>query len=255
MCTNAECEEGCAPVNNFICPSDRPSPIFATFCTIINGVMGLVAVIVLGKDGSTTCTNGLMRPWTGIMIGVAFANFIFGIYLYFRFAAKVKEGKGVMDSACKLIFCDLGNFCYMGVALFQIVWIIVGGASLSDEDGCSSMRSGYPAIITIDIVYLTLGCVVMFFSLMTECCRAPRWTQNGINNGNQPHQPQQQVQHQQQAQYAQYQQQQQYQQNQRPAPRQQTWLTGFFTQPAQPAQLHTNAPAAAVRPPAMNPDF
>eukprot|EP00658_Telonema_sp_P-2_P083142 TRINITY_DN8927_c0_g1_i4.p1 TRINITY_DN8927_c0_g1~~TRINITY_DN8927_c0_g1_i4.p1 ORF type:complete len:241 (+),score=44.28 TRINITY_DN8927_c0_g1_i4:112-834(+) len=189
---NAEYGEGCAPVNNFICPSDRPSPIFATFCTIINAVMGLVAIIVLAKDGSSTCTDNLTRPWTGVMIGVAFANFIFGIYLYFRFTAKVKEGKGVMDSACRLIFCDFGNFCYMGVALFQIVWIIIGGASLGDEDACDSMRNGYPALITIDIVYLTLGCVVMFFSLMTECCRAPRWTRNG--NGNQPQQQQQQTQ-------------------------------------------------------------
>jgi hypothetical protein len=238
MCSSAECEECCGPINRSICPSDRPSPIFATFCTLINAAMGLVAVIVLAKDGSTSCTDDLTRPWTAVMIGVAFANFVFGIYLYFRFVAKVREGKGVIDSACRLLFCDFGNFCYMGVAVFQIVWIVVGSASLGDEDACSSMKAGFPALVTIDIVYLTLGCFVMFISLMTECCRAPRWAQTGNRN-----QPPPAPQYQQQVQYNPQ------------VPRQQGWLQGFFTQPAQPPQLHNNVPQPAFRPPAMNPDF
>lgn len=164
----------CHACADFVCPDDRPSPIFTTFSVLLNG--GLAIWHIVGLASATNCSSDASL-WTGLAIMTAGVNIIFAFYLYFRFWHKIRQGGDtVAGAACTIFLYDWGVALYLLFLIWHIVWLVLAGQARArtdeDADDCANLLEGG---IIIFIIYLVLGGFVVALSLCTECCRTPRW--------------------------------------------------------------------------------
>ena len=176
----------CEPVGDFLCPEDRPSPIFSTFAAVINFISGVWAFIV-AVSGDCEST-----PRTWLLLGCVncFGNFVFAFYIYHRFAAKVRgdgetPGLAPGDAACKLFMYDWGCCSYMVFLVWQLVWFFLAISVGSDYSGDRCGDQLHTAAILLAL-YAAIGVGLMILSLFTECCRTPQWQGHHQQRRSQP---------------------------------------------------------------------
>lgn len=169
----------CAPIGwlgDFMFPDDRPSPIFATFSCFLNFGAILWSGIILG---TSSCVSDTVM-WLVLGILTCVANIVFGIYLYFRFAQKVKS-MSASEAAGKLFLYDWGVCLYILVLIWTIVWMaLVGGyqQKAGPNDKCGQQLTTMTVFL---VIYLVVGALLVVLSLVTECCREPKWKKRQRN--------------------------------------------------------------------------
>ena len=164
-------------VGDFLCPPDRPSPIFTTFGCLINGIGAIWAIVVLAGSGGAACES---RTRTWLILGVVslILNIVFCVYLYMRFAQKIADGDGTSKAAHTLLMYDWGVCVYFLFIIWLIIWMVLAGTYAGRAgagDSCGGMLS---ALIIFFVLYLIIGVILVIFSLATACCNEPRWKQN-----------------------------------------------------------------------------
>ena len=164
------CCGGCSRLCNWICPDDRPSPIFLIYSWILNIVTCSIAAVAVAKDGGAPCTSDV-RTWYILVFIVTGINLGFSVYLYSRFTQRVvEEGESACTSASKLLLYDVGVYFYIWVVIFMIVWMSINSTLRGGERVCASMVDATTAIIICWIVYLVGGVGAMFLSVCATCC-------------------------------------------------------------------------------------
>eukprot|EP00759_Apiculatamorpha_spiralis_P050080 PhF_6_TR4491/c0_g1_i5/m.6193 len=174
------CEEGFkhteAACSACLCPEDRPSPMFVYFSTIMNVIPAIITIVALAKESpSTACSSTNSGTWIYVSFLLYGGNLVFAVYLYYRFMAERNAGKSTAASASKLFMYDPGVYLYFWFLVFHVVWVIIGFNWAGDEHSCSEIKSAIHAGGTCIIVYLIAGGFVIALSLLTECCRSPKW--------------------------------------------------------------------------------
>lgn len=175
VCCEA-CEQGAKACSNVVCPADRPSPLYTIFTFLVNTITAIIVIVnFTGSDSSSACTNGNTKTWNILMLVICGVNMVFSVYLYMRYVQKLREGHGAMTSAWKLFLYDFGVYFYLWFCVFIVVWICMAGQMTSGEKICSSLTNTTAPVVLM-IVYLAGSVFVISLSLLTECCRAPRWS-------------------------------------------------------------------------------
>jgi len=175
----------CHMCSSFLCPPDRPSPIFSTFSVFLNGAMLLWFVITLGAYNDQCSTR--TRNWAILGLLTAAVNIGFAFYLYIRFAYKVQNAggqAGVSKAAVHLFLYDWGVCMYILFCVWIVVWMVLAGTAAFDApstDACEDLITGG---IVIFIVYFVLGGFFIVLSLCTECCRTPSWRKHQVQQYN-----------------------------------------------------------------------
>jgi hypothetical protein len=162
----------CKPFGDFLCPEDRPSPIFSTWSVLINAVGIVWGVIRLIT--ASGCTDAA-RTWCILGIISHGVPIIFGIYIYIRFVHKIREGKAAAEAAWKLLLYDWGVCLFILFLIWLLAWMIVAGGKSSGGGDCGGQIS---VSIVLFIMFLIVGFLLLVFSVFTECCRTPRWYGN-----------------------------------------------------------------------------
>jgi len=168
----APCTLCCEATGDLFFPDDRPSPIFSTFSVLINTAFIVLAIVALAMG---PCDNDPLL-WTILGLCSAAVNIGFAIYLYGRFAYKARhEGVSPGQAACHLFLYDWGVCLYLLFTCWLIAWMVLAGRSWrnsADDDRCGTMcRNG----VILFAIYWGVGAFLIFVSIITECCRTPRW--------------------------------------------------------------------------------
>ncbi|KAJ9462487.1 (UPF0182) [Diplonema papillatum] len=175
----------CAPLGAFLCPEDRPSPIFTVFTVCINSVSAVMAVLYVAGEDAKDCSFDKLKTWLYIALLISMVNIAFALYLYWRICVKVKQ-MSITSVVWKLLAYDVGVCLYMCFFIFMIVWCSLGGKWGNDKsswesddaaqnEACEATADNIVTVVVIFVLYMVLGGCVMLFSLFTECCREPRW--------------------------------------------------------------------------------
>lgn len=167
-----EVGRGCGAV---LCPADRPSPLFTLYTFLVNGIGAIIVGAAFGaSDSQGTCSNGSTRTWNYVYLAICAVNCLFAIYVYMRYVQKLREGHGAGGAAYKLLLYDWGCYLMFWFLVFIVVWLCLASNYTSGETRCSSLAStGAP--VAAMVVWMVGGVFVVWMSLLTECCRSPKW--------------------------------------------------------------------------------
>eukprot|EP00759_Apiculatamorpha_spiralis_P019995 PhF_6_TR25605/c1_g2_i2/m.35926 len=164
-------------MGKLICPEDRPSPIYVIFTCVINIVPLIMHAIQLTTK-EIACNNP-MRSWLIAGMITEAINILFAFYVYMRFSQQLHETQGgAWKTAWKLFLYDIGVCMYMLFGIWMIVWISFARSFSSSESVCTNLGDQLTIGSTCLILYMILGIFVICFSLVTECCKEPRWRKN-----------------------------------------------------------------------------
>jgi hypothetical protein len=167
----------CDATGDYLCPADRPSPIFTTFSCVLNTIFLVWAIVDIAQG---PCDNGPLL-WTILGLVSAVINIVFAIYLYGRFTYKVRhEGAQSHHAACKLFLYDWGVCLYILFAAWLIVWMAFAGTQHSDAEDDDRCGDFLTVGIILYIIYFVVGLFLIVCSMITECCRQPRWRREWI---------------------------------------------------------------------------
>jgi hypothetical protein len=182
VCCKA-CDEMGKACSKCLCPVDRPSPIFTIWSGVLSAVGGLLILLGLtDSDAGKQCDGTKLKTWLIVSLILFIVNFLFSIYIYIRFAHKVKQGESAGNAAHKLFLYDIGVYFMIWTAIFEVIWTILGTNWKSDESSdCKAWPSAVSSASLVLWLYIGGSIFVIGLSLVTECCRSPGWA-----NGREP---------------------------------------------------------------------
>ena len=158
---------------SWLCPRDRPSPLFAVWSFAMNIAMIAVAAANLAKDAGKTCSNSSAMGWHIAFFPVCVINMAFSIYLYWRFVLNLQKGNRACSAMSKLLLYDIGVYLYIWVYIFMIVWICVGGTMCGGETVCTALGAN-AAMLALLGSYVGLSVVMLLLSVCVQCCNERR---------------------------------------------------------------------------------
>eukprot|EP00760_Papus_ankaliazontas_P018734 PhM_4_TR1760/c0_g1_i1/m.38261 len=175
------------------------------------------AVRLVDRGDSDRCeSEDSLRLWLMLGIATQAINILFAFYIHMRYRAKLVEdyeerqlhqqqreqpprrGLGrflptpsssrsargpssgrasAFRAASQLLLYDVGVCVYFIVLIWEMVWIAVSRGKIDDEPTCNDLPHNLNVTAVCIIVYIAVGGFVIVFSLLTECCREPRWQQ------------------------------------------------------------------------------
>eukprot|EP01063_Lacrimia_lanifica_P012748 TRINITY_DN1943_c0_g2_i1.p1 TRINITY_DN1943_c0_g2~~TRINITY_DN1943_c0_g2_i1.p1 ORF type:complete len:231 (+),score=93.01 TRINITY_DN1943_c0_g2_i1:74-766(+) len=176
------CCKACDSVGDFLCPVDKPSPIFTLFSAAVNIALIVVTGMGIAKTLSGDKDTDQTLMWLAATLVVGVLNILFAVYIYRKFAKATswnqKEGEerqSAWKAACNLCAYDVGVFLYFFVLVFQLVWSFMDGKFVtcdSTKDWCAEAEDDVSLARLLIWVYVFLGGCVMMFSVCTSACNS-----------------------------------------------------------------------------------
>ena len=162
---------------DFICPEERPWPIFTSFAWTLNLIPSTIG-IVIAIGGSDKCDSNL-RTYLIVQFFVCCLHLCFATYGYYRVAnpAPGNENKSLASLAWHMAMYDPGVCLYGAVWIGALVWNVIGSgyvSSASTECESEAIYKMAAAMVVIMYLYLFGGFAVLFMSIFCDCCREER---------------------------------------------------------------------------------
>eukprot|EP01063_Lacrimia_lanifica_P016817 TRINITY_DN233_c0_g1_i1.p1 TRINITY_DN233_c0_g1~~TRINITY_DN233_c0_g1_i1.p1 ORF type:complete len:317 (+),score=102.97 TRINITY_DN233_c0_g1_i1:74-1024(+) len=192
-------QNSCGCVSDFLCPYDRPSPMFVVFSTIVNALLITFAVLGLTEDSHENEAKELGLPenspddinmWFIVTLVIGIVNIIFAFYIYYRFSRMTswREGqtenrKSARAAAWELCAYDIGVCLYMCFAIFMLVWVFIDkrcdtdikeGGAYVHYNWCVEKLDKQDWCEIIIWVYVFLGGCVLIMSVCSTACNPPQ---------------------------------------------------------------------------------
>ena len=154
----------------FLCPTDKPSPLYTIFSFLINIAMIIVAGIFLGNDAGVSCNQSSCRGWYIAFFPLCIVNMIFAVYIYYKFMSNLRKGNRACKTMSKLLLYDIGVYLYLFVnPVFVVVWLAVGHTMCGEEIVCEHLRN-YQVLEVLLGVFFGAGIFMFFLSVAVQCC-------------------------------------------------------------------------------------